>query len=200
MKFYTKVFKAELKKCINLKKKFLKKYLLQFKPFLIFVGIFFLTYIVLTLLYKFYLNSYEINDLDDLTVIAGKNAEQLLKLFDCDIIVQKSAERPWQKIIFNGHYIARITEGCNAISVIILFVSFVAAFSGKLKQTLLFIFLGALSIYVLNVFRIALLIVLLSCFPEYNHFLHGVVFPLIIYGYVFVLWIFWINRFSKYAR
>ncbi len=178
----------------------MKKYLVQFKPFLIFVGIFFLTYIVLTLLYKFYLNSYEANDLDGISVLVGKNTEQLLKLFNYDVIIQKSAQYPWMKVGLNGHFLALIAEGCNAVSVMILFVSFVAAFSGKLKQTVLFILFGVLSIYILNIIRIALLTVLLFYFPEQNHLLHGVVFPLIIYGYVFVLWIFWINRFSRYAR
>jgi len=164
------------------------------------VSIFFLTYIVLTLLYKFYLNSYEADDLDSITTITGKNTEVLLKLFNYDVIIQKSSQNPWQEIIINGTYLARITEGCNAVSVMILFVSFVAAFSGKFKRTFLFIILGLISIYILNVIRIALLTVLLFYFPKQNAFLHGVLFPLIIYGYVFILWIFWINRFSKYAK
>lgn len=154
----------------------------------------------MTLLYKFYLNSYEADDLDSITTITGKNTEVLLKLFNYDVIIQKSSQNPWQEIIINGTYLARITEGCNAVSVMILFVSFVAAFSGKFKRTFLFIILGLISIYILNVIRIALLTVLLFYFPKQNAFLHGVLFPLIIYGYVFILWIFWINRFSKYAK
>jgi len=178
----------------------LKKYLVQFKPFLIFVSIFFLTYIVLTLLYKFYLNSYQAEELDAVTTISGKNAEQLLKLFNYDIIIQKSSQNPWQEIILNGRYIARITEGCNAVSVMILFVSFVAAFSRNLKKTLLFILFGLVSTYIFNVLRISTLIVLSYNFPQYTRFLHGTFFPLVIYGYVFILWVFWINRFSKYAK
>lgn len=178
----------------------MKKYLVQFKPFLIFVSIFFLTYIVLTLLYKFYLNSYQAEELDAVTTMAGRNAEQLLKLFNYDIIIQKSSQNPWLEIILNGRFIARIIEGCNAVSVMILFVSFVAAFSRGLKKTLLFIFFGVVSIYVFNILRIAALIVLSYNFPQYYRFLHGTFFPLVIYGYVFILWVFWINRFSKYAK
>jgi len=178
----------------------LKKYFLQFKPFLIFVSIFFLTYIVLTILYKLYLNGYEVNDIDDVSLFVGKNAESLLKIFDYNIIIQKSSQNPWLEIIFNNLFLARIIEGCNAVSVMILFVSFIAAFSGKLKNTLLFIVFGVVSIYILNIFRIALLVVLLYNFPESNKLVHDIIFPLIIYGYVFLLWIFWINRFSKYAK
>ena len=133
-------------------------------------------------------------------MIAGANTEQLLQFFNYNVSVEKSTQDPWLKIIINEKHVARITEGCNAVSVMILFVSFVAAFSGKFKKTLLFILFGLISIYILNVIRIALLTVLVFYFPAQNDFLHGVVFPLIIYGYVFVLWIFWINRFSKYAK
>ncbi|MET3025050.1 exosortase family protein XrtF [Flavobacterium sp. UW10123] len=178
----------------------MKKYLIQFKPFLIFISIFFLTYIVLTILYKFYLNSYQLQDLDAITMISGQNSEQLLKFLNYDVIIQKSSQNPWQEIILKGRFIARITEGCNAVSVMILFVSFVSAFSGNLKKTSLFIILGLISIYILNIIRITLLIVLMYHFPRYTHFLHDIFFPLMIYGYVFILWVFWINRFSKYAK
>lgn len=152
------------------------------------------------MLYKFYLNSYEVNDVDGISVFVAENAEALLKFFDYNIIIQKSSQNPWLEIILNNLFIARIIEGCNAVSVMVLFISFIAAFSGKFKNTILFILFGVVSIYILNVVRIALLAVLLYNFPEKNKLLHDIFFPLIIYGYVFLLWIFWINRFSKYAK
>jgi exosortase family protein XrtF len=178
----------------------LKKYLVQFKPFLIFIGTFFSAYIVLTLLYKFYLNSFAVNDVDGITTIVSHNVEQVMQLFNCDIIIQKSVLHPYFEVWYNGKFTIRIIEGCNAISVIILFVSFVIAFSGKFKTTLLFIVTGSVLIYILNVIRIAILTVLLFSFPENEHILHGVLFPLIIYGLVFILWVFWVNKFSKYAK
>lgn len=152
------------------------------------------------MLYKFYLNSYEINDIDGISLFVGKNVESLLKIFDYNIIIQKSSQNPWLEIILNNLFLARLIEGCNAVSVMILFVSFVTAFSGKPKKTILFILFGVVSIYILNVLRIALLVVLLYNFPENNKLVHDIIFPLVIYGYVFLLWIFWINRFSKYAK
>jgi len=152
------------------------------------------------MLYKFYLNSYEAEDLDSISIHVGKNAEQLMKFFDYKVIIQKNSQNAWLDIILNDKFMARLVEGCNAVSVMILFVSFVAAFSGKISQTLLFIVFGVVTIYILNVIRIATLIVLLYFFPHQNKFLHDIFFPLMIYGYVFLLWIFWINRFSKYAK
>ncbi|MDL2141359.1 MULTISPECIES: exosortase family protein XrtF [Flavobacterium] len=178
----------------------MKKYLVQFKPFLIFIGTFFAAYIGLTLLYKFYLNGFGPNEIDGITNTVGRNVEQLMQGFNCDIKIHKSLTDSWMEVWYNKHYSVRIVEGCNAVSVMILFVAFVLAFSGKFRATLLFIVFGIFSIYVLNVARIAILVVLLFRFPEQDHFLHGTLFPLIIYGFVFLLWIIWVNKFSKYAK
>lgn len=178
----------------------MRKYLVQFKPFLIFIGTFFAAYIILTFVYKFYLNSLRPDEVDAVTNWVGHNVEQLLLMFNYDIKIQQGFASPWLEVWFNNKYGVRIVEGCNAVSVIILFISFVLAFSGKLKVTLLYILFGIVFIYILNVARIALLTVLLFHYPEKSHLLHGVLFPLIIYGSVFILWVFWVNKFSKYAK
>ena len=177
----------------------MKKYFTLYKPFLLFLGTFFLTYIVLTFLYQQYLNSFEENKIDSITRMVSKNTQQVLQLFTNDSSIEESVEHPYMKLFYKQKYVARIVEGCNAISVIILFISFVIAFSGKLKTTLLFIFGGSLLIYVLNVVRIAALSALIFYFPRKESFLHGVLFPLFIYGVVFLLWLIWIRKFSKYA-
>lgn len=179
----------------------MKKYLVQFKPFLIFIGTFFVAYILLTVVYKLYLNSFAANDIDGITNIVSSNVDYLMRLFNCDILIQKSLSGgPYLEVWYNKYFILKIVEGCNAVSVIILFISFVIAFSGKFTTTLLFILSGVLFIYLINVIRIALLTVLLFRYPEKEHILHGVLFPLIIYGLVFILWVIWVNKFSKYAK
>jgi exosortase family protein XrtF len=55
-------------------------------------------------------------------------------------------------------------------------------------------------IFILNIFRIALLTKGLYKYPEYGTFLHDILFPLVIYGVVFVLWIIWVLKFSAYAK
>ena len=178
----------------------MKKYLQQFKPFLVFISTFFAAYIILTLVYRLYLNNFETNDIDGITNIVGQNVDQLMRLFNCNVKIIKSISNPSLQLWYNNKYTLRIIEGCNAVSVIILFISFITAFSGKLKTTICFILFGVFLIYVLNIIRIALLAVLLFRFPEKEHILHGVLFPLIIYGLVFILWVFWVNKFSKYAK
>jgi exosortase family protein XrtF len=111
-----------------------------------------------------------------------------------------SKNEPSYRILVDGSPVVRIVEGCNAVSVMILFMAFVVAFTGKLKTTIWFIIAGILLIHVLNVSRISTLIVGLIKYPQYGEILHDIVFPLIIYGVTFVLWVIWVTKFSNYAK
>jgi len=61
-----------------------------------------------------------------------------------------------------------------------------------------FVFFGSFIIYVFNVLRIALLTISLYHYPNLEHILHGVVFPLFIYGVVFLIWIVWIKKYALF--
>lgn len=178
----------------------MKKYFQQYKLFLIFLASFFGCYILLTYFYQLFLNGFGSNTVDAITQEVAQNSEKVISWFYQSIKIENVVNEPFVRMYFNNQYGVRIVEGCNGVSVIILFISFVVAFSGSLKNTLLFIFGGTLLIYILNVLRIALLVVLMYHFPEMKHLLHGVLFPAIIYGSVFLLWIIWVNKFSKYAK
>lgn len=180
----------------------MKEYLIQFKPFLVFLAKFFGTYLLFTFVYQSYLNQFDAKkfEVDSITSIVAEQSRFVLSIFDDNSYTMPNPSEASVKLFYHGKWIARIIEGCNAISVIILFVSFVIAFSGKIKHTLLFIISGCLIVYVFNVLRIALLTISLFHYPEYEHILHGVVFPLIIYGIVFLLWVIWVNKFSTYVK
>ena len=179
----------------------LKNYLIKYKPFLLFLGKFLLTYFLLTFCYQMYLGTFNAAafEPDIFTQHVAWQTERLLQLFNADAYIVPNPHEAGLKLVYNGKYIARIIEGCNALSVIILFISFVIAFTGKLRQTVLFIVFGSVLIHVLNVGRIALLGYGLYHFPKQEHLMHGVLFPLFIYGVVFLLWIIWVNKFSLYA-
>lgn len=177
----------------------MKKYWILYKPFLQFIATFLGVFVLLTFGYQLYLSGYEDGQADGITRLVAHHTGLVLRWFEEDAVVlfQENAQ-----ILIRVHQktVARIIEGCNAVSVIILFVSFVAAFSGKFKTTAFFLIVGSGLIYILNVLRIALLSLLLFHFPEREHLLHGVLFPLFIYGVVFILWFIWVNFFSKYAK
>lgn len=175
--------------------------MLQYKPFLLFLGKFILSYMILTIIYQNYLNKFDAKnaEVDSFTQIVADQSLTVLSWFDSKSYSMPHLKEPSVKIIYKGQYISRIIEGCNAISVIILFISFVIAFTGKFKKTILFIILGSILIHLLNIVRIALLCVGLYHFPKLEHLLHGVIFPLVIYGVVFLLWVIWVNNYSIYA-
>jgi exosortase family protein XrtF len=180
----------------------LKKYFIQYKPFLLFLGKFLLSYLILTFLYQTYLNQFDAkqNELDGVTKTVAHQSTEILSWFDAQCYTIPHEKEPSMKVFYHNKYVSRIIEGCNGLSVIILFASFIFAFSGKWPITIIYITLGSFLIHVLNLIRIALLNAALFYFPEYQHPLHGVIFPLFIYGVVFLLWVIWVNKFSFYAK
>lgn len=134
---------------------------------------------------------------DYMTHLVAKQSEALLNTFGYITTILPHPDEPSIKLVVNGKYLARVIEGCNGVSIIILFLSFIVAFSGKLKTTFFYILFGSVLIYVVNLLRIVILTMGLYHYPKYEDVLHTVIFPGIIYGLIFLLWIFWVNRFSK---
>jgi exosortase family protein XrtF len=69
-----------------------------------------------------------------------------------------------------------------------------------MKATVFFTLFGTVFIYVINVLRIALLSVLVYQYPNKIGILHNLVFPAIIYGTIFMLWVLWVHKFSNFKR
>lgn len=180
----------------------MKELLRQYKPFLLFLGKFFLSYLILTVLYQSYLGQFEVKnaEVDGFTKSVAKQTEWVLSIIDDQSYTMPHLLEPSVKLFYKNKYIARVVEGCNGLSVMILFVAFIIAFSGKFKNTLLFIIFGLVVIHVLNVIRIALLCMALYSYPQFEDVLHGGLFPLVIYGVVFILWVIWVNNYSSYAK
>lgn len=180
----------------------MQNYVAKYKPFLLFLGKFFLTYMLLTFLYQLYLRSFDAATFepDGFTTLVSKNVKSVLQFLDYDVSMELHGKEPSYRMFIGDDSVVRIVEGCNAVSVVILFVAFIVAFSGNLKKMLLFILGGILLIHILNLLRIVALIIGLIKFPEYEHVMHDIIFPLFIYGVVFGLWVIWINKYSKYAK
>ena len=179
-----------------------KELLLKYKSVVKFILTFLLVYLLLSVAYKVYLDYSDGSKYypDYLTNLVAKQSESLIQTFGYEAKVTPHPKEPSMKIIINKKFVARVVEGCNSISVIILFVSFIVAFAGRFKTTFLFILTGSVLIYTVNLLRIAILSIGLFHYPWRREILHIVIFPLIIYGMVFLLWMFWVNRFSKLKK
>lgn len=160
-----------------------------------FLGLFFGCYIVLSLIYGAYLkyNVIDAQTPDYITKMVASQSENIIKAFGYQSKIEPSVIKPSMDLWVQDDLVATVIEGCNAISVMILFISFVLSFPASWKKTLLYIFAGSVLIYAVNLLRIALLAIALYRYPSSQELLHGLVFPAIIYGLVFLLWVFWIR-------
>ncbi|WP_194766817.1 exosortase family protein XrtF [Tamlana sp. I1] len=177
----------------------MKALFIKYKSVIKFMLTFLAVYVLLSSLYGLFLKFSDGSKFypDYITHLVALQCGDLLEVLGYQVELIKHPDEPSLMLVLNGRYLARIIEGCNAFSVIILFISFVIAFSGKLKTTFFYVLAGSVLIYCANVLRIAVLSMGLYHFPKYESVLHNVIFPGIIYGIVFILWVFWVNRFSK---
>nr|WP_321231689.1 exosortase family protein XrtF [uncultured Psychroserpens sp.] len=180
----------------------MKALLVKYKSVVKFILTFLSVYFVLTLTYKFYLDFSDGSKYypDYVTNLVANQSELLLNTFGYDSKVMPHPNEPSMKLIVENKFVARVVEGCNSVSVIILFISFIVAFAGRFKSTFLYILAGSVLIYSVNLLRIAILSIGLYNYPWRRDILHTVIFPMIIYGMVFLLWMFWVNRFSKHKK
>ncbi|WP_372793115.1 exosortase family protein XrtF [Lutibacter sp.] len=170
------------------------------KTVILFIIKFFGTYVLLFLIYSLYLNktqkTSDVFSCAPITKIVAKQTEIVLNTFGYNAKIEQHTEEVSVKLFIDNKFIARIIEGCNSISIIILFISFIVAFSSNFKTTFLFIVFGSLLLYATNVFRIVIISIALYKYPQYEYVLHDILFPLIIYGTTFLLWFIWVQKYS----
>lgn len=174
----------------------------QYASVIRFIFTFLGTYLLLALLYNLYLQNFQSEGWypDYLTHLVAIQSEAVVDSLGYDSWLRLGYPEATMHLLIEDKFVARIIEGCNAASIIILFVAFMLAFSGKIKSTLMFTFAGGVIIYITNILRIALIAIMIYEYPQHAHFLHSIAFPLLIYGAVFLLWVFWIIIYSKQIR
>ena len=90
-----------------------------------------------------------------------------------------------------------IGDGCNGIALFALFTGFIVAYRGNWKLKIVYIILGIACIQLLNVIRFVALAILDVHSRAWTEFNHTYTFTIIIYAFIFMLWILWVNKFSK---
>lgn len=176
----------------------------KYKNSTLFLVKFFVTYFLFFAIYAVYLNNYQVKDSSfQCAPITTKVADQTVSVLNFlgyhVTNVQHEAEMS-VKLLVNNNYVARVIEGCNSVSIIILFIAFIIAFSGPKGTTFMYAIVGSIIIYIINILRIAFLTVMLSKYPDQQMVLHNLVFPAIIYGTTFLLWVIWVRKFSHHKK
>lgn len=163
-----------------------------FLKFLIFSG---LTYLLIYLIYQFVVKRYTFYDQKFIgTIIAA--ADSLLQLIGYKTFTVLQ-DRDFQLVGIDGTNGVWIGSNCNSISLFILFSVFLIWYPGHQRSKLWFIPLGIITIHILNIFRVMGLVLLSKYAPQWFDFNHTYTFTFLVYAYIFLLWILWVNRFSK---
>lgn len=159
-----------------------------------------MTYFLLLGAYSIYLKSTQqkgdVFSCDPLTREVAYQTKKLGDVLGYNTYTGQHESELRMKFFVGDVYASNIVEGCNSVSIIILFLTFIIAFTGSLKATIIFGIVGSIIIYIVNLFRILILSLLMYKYPEYQYLLHSLLFPGIIYGTTFILWIIWVNKFS----
>ena len=174
----------------------------KYKSVLLFILTFLGSYSILSLLYGFYLKqaASQVFYPDYITHQVAVQTAAIVDFLGYGVQIAPYPGEASVKVVVNGQFLIRVVEGCNGMSVIILFCAFVLSFFNGWPRTLLFLLMGILSIYIINVLRIAALALAVYKYPRYVLFLHEIAFPAVIYGFVFLLWVFWVSRFKRVKR
>ena len=161
------------------------------------------SYFLLSVLYNAYLIFSETQTEfypDFFTNIVSRQSAAIMEFFGYSIKLQTQASESAVQVFVEDVFLVRVVEGCNSISVIILFVSFILSFFAKKRTTFFYILVGSVFIYTINLIRIALITIGIYEYPQYSSLMHDIVFPLIIYGTVIILWIFWVRVYANLER
>lgn len=167
----------------------------DFKPVLGILLRFIIIYLVLLFAYQFYLNSFKDLGLDPYSRMIADHVRIVQETLGFKTLLYDDV--PKQQIWFyiRTSAVSRMVEGCNAISVLILFLAFIFAFY-KGTKTFVFAGISLLLLYVMNVLRIVGLNIINSDYSSYGKMAHDYFFPAVIYGSVVVLWLVWIKFYA----
>jgi exosortase family protein XrtF len=87
-----------------------------------------------------------------------------------------------------------IAHPCNGLILYAIFLGFILIFPSRIKNKLRISLIGLLIIYVLNIGRIVSLSLIYLYIPAFFAVSHHFVFTALLYGVIFLLWMYWINK------
>lgn len=103
-------------------------------------------------------------------------------------------------ILIDNETVVAVGDECNGLELIALFTSFFLCFPGPLKYKLLFIPIGSVSIYMMNITREVSLALNYRFFQSTFEFNHTYTYVLFVYMGVFLIWRYWLNNYSSIGK
>lgn len=167
--------------------------LAEFRPTILFLLKFVGFYVVGSLFYGLYITAFE-PGVDPVTNLITRQSSFVLNLIGWETHPIDLTGKPTTYIEWNGKGIVSVYEGCNGLNVIIVFLSFVAAFGPFNKKLIVYLPISLTVIYLANIARIVLLFFVVIYFQSYTYFAHKYFFTASIYLVVLLLWFWWIRK------
>ena len=158
----------------------------------------FILYLSWYLLYEFFIKPYTLIDEKLISLIIA-HAAFILRLFGFTVY-QRLEDKDMQLIGLDGAHPIWIGSPCNALTLFMFFTLFVIAFPGNVKKKLWYIPLGIIIIHFTNVLRIIALAIINYVAPQYVEFNHTYTFTLLVYGIIFLLWMWWVKSSLKDSK
>lgn len=165
----------------------------DFKPTILFLAKFLGLYLGLNLLYGAYIDSYSPKP-DPITRVVSHNTIWLLEAINYDISYEDDGRKPAINLIKDDQVnILSVYEGCNGCNIMIIFVSFLLAFTQKFDiRWFKYLILGIVIVYVSNLLRIAGLFLIAERAPHLMYFMHKYLFTGLLYLIIFAIWYLWV--------
>jgi len=165
------------------------------KKLIVFASKFVGLYLFLNLLYLLWINFLG-NKIDGISEWVAMVSQKLLLMLGYDITLVYSDLHPRILFYYNKVNYITVSEGCNGVSVMITFFASILSFKGAVKSKILFLTIGLLGVFLLNVIRVSTLFYVALNHRQWFSFLHEYAFTALIYTLMFLLFIFWVNKYG----
>lgn len=99
-------------------------------------------------------------------------------------------------IALKGAKVITVGAPCDGVVLYALFVCFILAFPGPVKQKLWFIPIGVLFLFWINTLRVVALVWIAKVDESILQFNHDYTFTAVVYSIEFLLWLLWVKYFS----
>jgi len=93
-----------------------------------------------------------------------------------------------------------VGSGCSGLELFFIFAGFILIFRGSIRSKFWFLPSGMLVILLLNILRIAGLSLILHHAPSYLDFNHKYTFVILVYGAIFLMWLWWVNKYADVKK
>ena len=171
----------------------LPSWLEEFRPALRFLMVFLAVYAGMSLAYQVYLQRSGTH-VDPMSRILGEHAAMGLRAVGYTAVSEHSLGLQEERILIDSIAKVKVIEGCNGLSVMILFLAFVLAFGPWSSRKGKFVVWGLLAIHAFNVIRVAVLALIIHHSDGSWYSVQKNLFTGSIYLLVLVLWVLWTRQ------